>query len=175
MPERSFKPRMLPMPLRYALRAGLLATALAAVSAASLADDLSMIPRQRGGRRCAPRSKRSCLQGGELAPGPPRPSGAREPGVSNLRAHRRASSEPRLGETVVAVTGAVGVLLHGGPGPVVALRADMDGLLQTESVDLPFASKVRTDYNGQEVGVMHRLHTITTWLSSWAPPRSWRA
>ena len=35
---------MLPMPLRYALRAGLLATALAAVSAASLADDLSMIP-----------------------------------------------------------------------------------------------------------------------------------
>ena len=38
---------------------------------------------------------------------------------------------------------------------MVALRADMDGLPVTESVDLPFASKVRTDYNGQEVGVMH--------------------
>ena len=38
---------------------------------------------------------------------------------------------------------------------MVALRADMDGLPVTESVDLPFASKVRTEYNGQEVGVMH--------------------
>lgn len=57
--------------------------------------------------------------------------------------------------TEVAHTGVVGILRGGRPGPTVALRADMDALPVTEMVDLPFASKVRTDYNGQEVGVMH--------------------
>jgi amidohydrolase len=57
--------------------------------------------------------------------------------------------------TGVAHTGVVGVLRGGKPGPVVALRADMDGLPVTEEVNLPFASKVRAQYNGQEVGVMH--------------------
>ena len=56
--------------------------------------------------------------------------------------------------TEVAHTGVVG-LLRGGDGAVVALRADMDGLPVTERVDVPFASKVRTTYNGNEVGVMH--------------------
>ncbi len=57
--------------------------------------------------------------------------------------------------TGVATTGVVGVLKGGKPGPVIALRADMDGLPVTEQVDLPFASKVRTTYEGQQVGVMH--------------------
>jgi amidohydrolase len=55
----------------------------------------------------------------------------------------------------VAHTGVVGILRGGRPGPVVLLRADMDGLPVTERVNVPFASKVRSTYNGQEVGVMH--------------------
>ncbi|HSW31841.1 MAG TPA: amidohydrolase [Longimicrobiales bacterium] len=57
--------------------------------------------------------------------------------------------------TGIAHTGVVGLLRGGRPGPTVALRADMDALPVTEMVDVPFASKVRTEYNGQEVGVMH--------------------
>lgn len=58
-------------------------------------------------------------------------------------------------KTGVAHTGVVGLLKGGLPGGVVALRADMDGLPVTEEVDLPFASKVRAVWNGDEVGVMH--------------------
>ena len=58
-------------------------------------------------------------------------------------------------QTGVAHTGVVGLLKGGKPGPVVALRADMDALPVTERVNLPFTSKVKTQYNGQEVGVMH--------------------
>ncbi len=57
--------------------------------------------------------------------------------------------------TGIARTGVVGVLRGGRPGPVIALRADMDALPVTEEVDLPFASRVRATYNGQQVGVMH--------------------
>ena len=58
-------------------------------------------------------------------------------------------------QTCVATTGVVGILKGGKPGPVVALRADMDALPVTERVPLAFASTVKTQYNGQEVGVMH--------------------
>jgi amidohydrolase len=55
----------------------------------------------------------------------------------------------------VAHTGVVGILKGAKPGPVIGLRADMDGLPVTERVAIPFASKARAQYNGQEVGVMH--------------------
>jgi amidohydrolase len=55
----------------------------------------------------------------------------------------------------VAKTGVVGILKGGKPGPCIALRADIDGLPVTERVNIPYASKQRTTYNGQEVGVMH--------------------
>jgi amidohydrolase len=57
--------------------------------------------------------------------------------------------------TQVGLTGVVGILRGGKPGKTVALRADMDALPVTERVDIPFASKVRTTFLGQETGVMH--------------------
>ena len=58
-------------------------------------------------------------------------------------------------QTGIAHTGVVGILKGDKPGPVVALRADIDGLPVTERVDLPFASKAISTYNGLETGVMH--------------------
>lgn len=58
-------------------------------------------------------------------------------------------------KTGVAHTGVVGILRGKKDTPVVALRADMDALPITEAVDIPFASKIKTQYEGKEVGVMH--------------------
>jgi len=58
-------------------------------------------------------------------------------------------------QTGIAHTGVVGILNGGRAGKVVALRADMDGLPVKEKVDLPFASKAKGVYQGNEVDVMH--------------------
>tara|TARA_B110000305_G_scaffold66378_1_gene74264 strand:+ start:1875 stop:3155 length:1281 start_codon:yes stop_codon:yes gene_type:complete len=58
-------------------------------------------------------------------------------------------------ETKVAYTGVVGLIEGGLPGPTIALRADMDALPVIEKTGLPFASKDKTKYLGQTVGIMH--------------------
>ncbi len=58
-------------------------------------------------------------------------------------------------QTGVAHTGVVARLKGAKPGPLIALRADMDALPVTERVDFPFASKATDTYRGQTVGVMH--------------------
>ena len=65
---------------------------------------------------------------------------------------RKLGLEVRTG---VAKTGVVAILKGGLPGPVIGLRADMDGLPVTERNSLPFASKETAEFNGQKVGVMH--------------------
>ena len=81
-------------------------------------------------------------------------------------AKRVAAELQKLGlevRTGIARTGVVGVLRGGKPGPVVAVRADMDALPVTEQTDLPFRSTVRTTYQGQEVGVAHACgHDVHT-------------
>ena len=65
---------------------------------------------------------------------------------------RRLGLEVRTG---IAHTGVVGILKGGRPGPVVAVRADMDALPVTEDTPYPFKSTARATYLGQEVGVSH--------------------
>jgi len=82
-----------------------------------------------------------------------------ELGNSEIRTSKIIADELRkLGfevTTGVAKTGVVGVLRGGRPGPVVALRSDMDALPVLEQGDLPFKSTARAMWNGQETGVMH--------------------
>ncbi|GAB6195356.1 amidohydrolase [Lysobacter xanthus] len=65
---------------------------------------------------------------------------------------RAMGLKPRTG---IANHGVVAVIEGGRPGPKLALRADMDALPVAERVDVPFASKVTTQFNGQTTGVMH--------------------
>jgi amidohydrolase len=57
--------------------------------------------------------------------------------------------------TGIAHTGIIAIIEGGKPGPLVAIRTDMDGLPVTEQTGLPFASTATDIYNGQDVGVMH--------------------
>jgi amidohydrolase len=73
---------------------------------------------------------------------------------------RKLGLEVRAG---YAKTGVLGILKGGKPGPVVAMRGDMDALPITEETDLPFASKEKAIINGRETGVMHACgHDIHT-------------
>lgn len=65
---------------------------------------------------------------------------------------RKLGLEVRTG---IAKTGVVGILKGSQSGPVIGLRADMDGLPVTERNSLPFKSNAKAEYNGQTVGVMH--------------------
>ncbi|SDG53545.1 MULTISPECIES: amidohydrolase [unclassified Duganella] len=58
-------------------------------------------------------------------------------------------------QTGIAGTGVVGVLKGALPGPVIGLRSELDALPVTEQTNLPYASKVQTEYNGKQVGVAH--------------------
>jgi amidohydrolase len=65
--------------------------------------------------------------------------------------------------TGIGYTGIVAVLEGGKPGPLIAVRADMDGLPVTEDTGYAFASTDKTTYLDKEVGVMHACgHDIHT-------------
>lgn len=73
---------------------------------------------------------------------------------------RKLGLEVRTG---YSETGVVGILKGGRPGPIVAMRGDMDALPITEETGLPFASKAKTVVEGREVGLMHACgHDIHT-------------
>ncbi len=87
-------------------------------------------------------------------------------------AAKMAEEAKKLGFDVTTGVGKTGVVavMKNGPGPVLLLRADMDGLPVDEQTGLPFASKVRaTSLAGSESGVMHACgHDthVTTWIGT---------
>ena len=105
------------------------------------------------GRRCDPARRQPIAWRRDIHEHPE--LGNREVRTAGVvAAHLRALGFDEVREKV-AHTGVVGVLRGGKPGPVVALRADMDALPVTEEVDVPFKSTARAEWNGQSCGVMH--------------------
>ncbi|WP_165931443.1 amidohydrolase [Curtobacterium sp. PhB136] len=87
----------------------------------------------------------------------------RTAGVITAKLHELGGIDVTEG---VGGTGVVGVLTNG-DGPVIWLRADMDGLPVEERTGLPYASEHRgTDETGTDVPTMHACgHDIhVTWL-----------
>ena len=140
--------------MRHALAASVALALLAAapLSAASLADRLPALVEQHAPQ--AVTCRHDIHQHPELS-------------YEEVQTAKRVATElTRLGldvRTGIAKTGVVGVLRGGKPGPVVAVRADMDALPVVEQSDFPFKSTVRTKYQGQDVGVAHACgHDIHT-------------
>ena len=71
---------------------------------------------------------------------------------------KKIGYEPMTG---IAKTGVVAILNSGKPGPVVGLRADIDALPVKERADIPWASKMKGIYNGEEVPVMHACGPVS--------------
>ena len=93
--------------------------------------------------------------------------------MQEVRSPAKLAAEARkLGFTVTEKVGKTGVVavMKNGPGPVLMIRADMDGLPIVEQTGLPFASKVRaTARSGVETGVMHGCghdSHMTAWLGT---------
>jgi amidohydrolase len=136
---------------RHAIRLAIRLAAAALLAAPSLSVAQSALQREIDQRAAAVNDKvvawrRDIHEHPEL-------SGSEERTARLVAGHlRQLGIEVRTG---VGGHGVVGVLRGGRPGRVVALRADMDGLPVTELVDLPFRSRVRATFAGQDVGVMH--------------------
>jgi amidohydrolase len=79
-------------------------------------------------------------------------------GQEDRTSDRLASELAAAGFTVTRGVGGHGIvgILTRGKGPVLMIRADMDGLPVREETDLPYQSRVRArDSYGREVDVMH--------------------
>ena len=138
---------MRPIALSVLAASALLCTlAVPAARAADLAQRPEVAAAAQRGREAVLAWRRDLHQHPELS--------NREQRTAQLVAdHLRALGlKPRTG---IAHHGVVAVIEGGLPGPKLALRADMDALPVTEQTGLPFASTVRTQFNGQATGVMH--------------------
>jgi amidohydrolase len=136
------------MPIRAARFAAVLALAIVSIAPASAAIERAAIERELAAVQDQLIAwRRDIHQNPEL--------GNRETRTAALVADVLKRLEFDSVKTGVGVTGVVGILKGGKPGPVIALRADMDALPVTETTGLPFASKVTTSFRGQTVGVMH--------------------
>ena len=126
------------------LALALLATTGAASAASGLAGEIDTLAAQAQAK--VTETRRAIHQNPEL--------GNREFATGKLIAKRLKELGYEV-QTGVAHTGVIGILKGGKPGPVVGLRADIDALPVVEDTGLPFASKVKTTFDGKDVGVMH--------------------